>query len=71
VEGPLAAAHHHRVDPEAILIDEAVPHQRLGKLTAALDQDALAWLPLQLGDCLRDIPLEQDRVPRKRLLQCG
>ena len=47
------------MDPDPILIDEIVFHQRVHEIAAAVDQDVLTGLLLQLGDFLRDIPLDQ------------
>jgi hypothetical protein len=44
------------------LVDEVVFKQRTDESAAAEDRDVLSRLPLEVGDLLRDIALDQGRV---------
>jgi hypothetical protein len=50
------------VDPQAVLVDQLVLHQRLGELAAAVDLELVAGLALQLGDLVDDVPAQQRGV---------
>ncbi len=66
----LSAPHDDGMNHEPELVEEVVLKQRPDEGAAAEDRDVLARLPLQLGDLLRDVVLDQRRVlPLKRLLQ--
>ena len=58
-EQPLAAPQNERVKPEPVLIDEAVPDQRLGEIAAAVDLEFLASLAFQLYDFFHRVALDQ------------
>src|SRR5829696_2661931 len=70
IEEVLPSAHDDGMNHERKLIEEAVAQQRPDEGGAADDPDVLARLPLQFGDLLRDVPLDQRRVlPLKWLFQ--
>ena len=58
-EQPLAASQDERVEPEPILIDEAVLDQRLGEIAAAVDLEFLASLGLQVYDLVHRVAPDQ------------
>jgi hypothetical protein len=64
-----ATAHDDRIDPQAVLVDEVVLHQRPGEGAAAVDLELVARLLLQLGDLVRDIRRDERRVVPLGLVQ--
>jgi len=64
LDEPLAAAGKNGEDPEVELIDESVRDQRPVELAGAELQDVLAGLLLELRDFLRDVAVDDRRVPR-------
>ena len=54
--------HHEPVD-----VDQVVRHKAVDQLAAAVDEDVLPGLLLQLPDLFCDIALEQCPVPVERL----
>jgi hypothetical protein len=68
-EQALPATDHYGVDPDPVLVDQVVCHQSLHEHGTAIHLDALSRLPLQLGDRLGDITLDQGGVPLQRLDQ--
>src|ERR671916_979977 len=59
LEEALPVAQDDGMDHEPKLVEEVVAQQRPDEGATADDPDVLAWLPLQLGDLLRDVPLDQ------------
>ena len=69
LEESLPAAQDYRVDHEPELTEEIVLKQRPDEGAASEDRDVLTGLPLELGDLLRDVTLDQRRVlPLEELL---
>ena len=58
--------HHEPVD-----VDQVVRHKAVDQLAAAVDEDVLPGLLLQLPDLFCDIALEQCPVPVERLLEAS
>jgi hypothetical protein len=54
-EQPLAVAQDHRVQPQPVLVDEAVPDQGLRQPVAAVHLQFAARLLLELPDPLDDV----------------
>src|SRR5262245_34866121 len=69
-EQALAAAKYEWVNPDPVLVDQAVLHQRLHERRAAIHLDALAGLGLQAGDLAGDITLDQPGIPIQWFGQC-
>jgi hypothetical protein len=69
-EEALPSAHDDGMDHETELVEEPLAQQPPDEGAAADDTDVLARLPLELGDLLRDVSLDQRRVlPLEGLFQ--
>src|SRR3712207_7231541 len=70
LEEALPSAQDDGMDHEVKLVEAVLAQQRPDEGAAADDTDVLARLPLQLGDLLRHVPLDQRRVlPLEGLFQ--
>src|SRR6266536_1837698 len=70
-EEALSGSEDERVDHEPVLIDQLVRHQRVHERAAAVDEDVVAGLLLQVGGRVDDVALEECRLPLERLVQRG
>src|SRR6266536_1381236 len=66
-EEALSGSEDERVDHEPVLIDQLVRHQRVHERAAAVDEDVVAGLLLQVGDRVDDVAAEAERRGR----DCG
>ena len=62
---------HDRVDPESILVDEVVFQQAVHEVVAAVHDQVLTRLLLELGHGLRDIAFDQMGVLPLQVLERG
>src|SRR5215218_4818474 len=71
LEETLPAPHNYGKDHEPVLVYEVVFQRRVDEISAAVDQDVLAGLLLELGNLLRYVLLDQACVPLERFFQGG
>jgi hypothetical protein len=68
-EQALSAREHEWIQHEPKAVDQAVPHEGVDQPAAAVDQQILAGLLLQLLHGLDGVAFEQPCVPLQRLFQ--
>src|SRR5260221_9716519 len=63
LEQSLALAQHQRIHDKAVLVDQAMGHQRVDQPAAAVNEDVVPRLLLQISCRLNNVALEEGGIP--------